>query len=158
MTREEYRALLKKHHLCRECKCQDAYTYAGRTLCAACAEKDRARKERLRESREYRGKEVRWHKDMAARREAAGLCVRCGKNPPLEGLTVCDACRRRGRKYSEKARRKRGVQPRGNGMCWQCNKRPCEDGKGLCKSCYEKMVPIAIENAEKGWGKPHQWR
>lgn len=35
VTREEYRALLKKHHLCRECKCQDAYTYAGRTLLEA---------------------------------------------------------------------------------------------------------------------------
>lgn len=39
MELADYRKLLKKHHICRDCKKQDAYTLAGRTYCAECAQK-----------------------------------------------------------------------------------------------------------------------
>ena len=53
MTESEYREKLKAHHICRDCKQTDAYTLAGRTYCAECAEKMANRKkEKRQESRE----------------------------------------------------------------------------------------------------------
>ena len=33
------------------------------------------------------------------RRRAAGVCVKCGKKPPVETLTVCPECLQAGREY-----------------------------------------------------------
>ena len=53
MTESEYREKLKANHICRDCKQTDAYTLAGRTYCAECAEKMANRKrEKRSESRE----------------------------------------------------------------------------------------------------------
>ena len=52
MTESEYRAKLKANHICRDCKQTDAYTLAGRTYCAECAEKMANRKKEKRS--EYR--------------------------------------------------------------------------------------------------------
>ena len=46
MTESEYRAKLKANHICRDCKKTDAYTLAGRTYCAECAEKWQIAKEK----------------------------------------------------------------------------------------------------------------
>lgn len=46
MTESEYRAKLKANHICRDCKQTDAYTLAGRTYCAECAEKMANRKKK----------------------------------------------------------------------------------------------------------------
>ena len=50
-----YYAMLKSHHLCTRCKTQDAYTLAGRAVCADCAEK-MAEKARERRKTSVNGK------------------------------------------------------------------------------------------------------
>ena len=50
MTQKEFRDLRKKAGVCRDCGKEDAYTMAGRTYCAECAEKDRLRQARVNAS------------------------------------------------------------------------------------------------------------
>lgn len=48
MTLQEYRKKQKKHHICRDCGNQDAFTLSGHTYCADCAEKQAAAKREQR--------------------------------------------------------------------------------------------------------------
>jgi len=41
---------------------------------------------------EHRGKQVKQRKQQTADWRKAGLCTRCGKLPPVEGLLRCEAC------------------------------------------------------------------
>lgn len=56
MTEAEWKNALKAHHICPNCKSVDAYTMAGRRLCANCAEKDAVAHRKLRESEDYRNR------------------------------------------------------------------------------------------------------
>ena len=72
-----------------------------------------------------------------ARREA-GLCIRCGKRPPVEGGTTCTPCREK-RQAAEKLRYDRR---RAAGCCIRCGG-PVLDGLSRCARC------AAIEDAGK---------
>ena len=155
MTVKEYRELLKKSHLCLDCKTQDAYTLAGRTYCFDCAEKQRTAKERARDDPEKRERMLRQKREQVERYREANRCVRCGKQLH-NGERVCDSCREIER---ASVRKSHGNVPRIYGViCWQCNKAPCADGKKLCQSCYEKKVKTACENLKKADMKNHPWR
>ena len=97
MKSNEYRRLLKKHHLCRECKQQDVYTLTGRTSCFKCSEKERLRRER-------RGISPRM----------SGICYQCNKKPCIEGKKLCQECYDKkvivAMKNLEKAREKQRTQ------------------------------------------------
>lgn len=146
---QEWRKMLKKHHLCRECKQQDAYTLAGRSLCAECAEKERERASAYRAIPENRKKMHAAAKAKKAMRRMNAKCSTCGR--PLENgkYKTCAYCRAKQRKFNVRRLRRAGVQSRTEGICWQCNKEPVMDGHKLCASCYAKKVPIALENLEK---------
>ena len=78
---------------------------------------------------------ARSRKRQKARIEA-GLCIRCGKQPPVEGGTTCRPCRDRRqaaerRKYEERA---------AAGLCTRCGG-PAFDGRSRCAPC------AAIEQA-----------
>ena len=66
MTESEYRAKLKAHHICRDCKQTDAYTLAGRTYCADCAQKmaNRKREKRDESREEYNAKMAEYRKKL----------------------------------------------------------------------------------------------
>ena len=148
MTESEFRALRKKHHICRDCGTQDAYTLAGRTYCAECAEKGRARKEQDRKDPEKRERMLSQHRDMVARRKSAGLCSCCGKRPAAQGKALCALCSARNRDRIYKRRHEKGQRTwdeRTNGTgCFLCGA-PCVEGKKLC----EKHMIQRIENLRK---------
>ena len=84
-------------------KCAKQPPAPGRSLCEPCAEKrnraSRARDARLRAAGMPRRdpERARLHERERSRREAgerraAGLCVRCGKAPAVEGGPVCEPC------------------------------------------------------------------
>lgn len=155
MTVKEYRELLKKRHLCRDCKTQDAYTLAGRTYCFDCAEKQRIAKEKARTDPIKREKMRRQLREHIERYRADNKCIRCGMQSH-NGKSVCDSCLANEKtKYRTSSR----YSPRIYGViCWQCNRAPCADGKKLCQSCYEKKVKTACENLKKADMKNHPWR
>ena len=148
MTEAEYRALKKKHHICPHCGKQDAYTLAGRTLCAECAERERVRKETSRKAPEARKKENEYAKAERARRRAANLCLYCGKRPAAQGHTMCGVCLAKQRRYKNRRDREKGRRmwdERTNGTgCFMCGE-PCVEGKKLC----EKHMIQRIENLRK---------
>ena len=89
MNQQEFRALRKKAGVCRDCGREDAYTMAGRTYCAECAEKDRHRKEMARKDPEKRERMLTQNRKKVARHKAAGICPCCGKRPTYPGKTLC---------------------------------------------------------------------
>lgn len=74
--RESY-AFFKSRHMCVACHGQDAYTLAGRTLCAECAEKNRIRKASYREKNRSRlaAENADWYRRMKAEHR----CVICAE-------------------------------------------------------------------------------
>ena len=155
MNISEYRKLLKKHNLCRDCKKQDAYTLAGRTFCFECAEKMRLAKAEARKDTAKREKMLQQKREQISRYISENRCIRCGKQL-ANGKRMCPTCYNLQRLALKKSR---GSAPRISGViCWQCNKNPCMDGKRLCRECYEKKIPISLENLKKSRGVEHPWR
>ena len=72
-----------------------------------------------------------------ARREA-GLCIRCGKQPPVEGGTTCAPCRDK----RQAAERRQYLERRAEGLCTRCGG-PVLDGLSRCGPC------AVIEEASK---------
>ena len=46
------------------------------------------------------------HAERRRRRKEAGLCARCGKAPPAQGKTACEACGGKLRDYDARSRKK----------------------------------------------------
>lgn len=137
MTQQEFRALRKKAGVCRDCGKEDAYTMAGRTYCAECAEKDRRRKQESRKDPKKRQKMLEQHREMVARKKSAGVCSRCGKRPVEPGKTMCGICLGKQRSYQYALRHEQGQRTwtertDGNG-CFLCGE-PCVPGKKLCEN------------------------
>lgn len=158
MTRKEYYRLLKAHHICPSCKQQDAYTLAGRTYCAECAEKRRAQRHEARKNPDVRERERASGEKWRRKQKEAGICVSCGKATALEGEVRCVRCKEKARRSTIEQNRKRGILPRISGVCYRCNRGEPMDGKRVCRACYEKMLPIAKENFAKGRGGSEYWR
>lgn len=154
----EYRRLLKKHHLCRECKKQDAYTLAGRTYCCECAERGRKAKAEARKDDEKREKMLESKRQQLARYIAERKCVRCGKGLKEKERRLCSICAAIQRQDMRKSRIKRGLPTcRGvNGICWQCNKKPVLEGKKVCAECY--AVKLANLAKVRPPSANHPWR
>lgn len=83
------------------------------------------------------------------RRKEAGLCVVCGKDPPVEGLTLCERCRELERKKNRSERHKAYAREyqralrqswREKGYCTRCGKRDAYtlSGRRCCFECAEK--------------------
>lgn len=158
VTDKEYRDLLRKSHLCRYCKRQDAYTISGHALCAECAEKDRER-QRKRRAKDGGKKNRDRVKALRDTWRAEGVCTYCGKRKPKAGMTLCDICAAKQRQRVHDRRVEKAVNwPRGaNGYCWTCNKRKAMEGKKLCEACFN----TAVENGKKGREKSrdgHSWK
>ena len=134
----EWRKRQKRLHVCRECGTVDAYTLAGRTVCADCAEKQAKSKRDWREDHpEANALAAKRHRDLLF---AQGRCTRCGREKPQDGRKTCKRCRVMTGAANRRRRQKQGVNwPRGgNGICWQCNREPVSKGYRLCESCLAK--------------------
>lgn len=149
--KSEWYKLLKDAHLCTNCKCQDAYTLAGRSHCYDCTLKDRERHRKWRSTPEGRAAKSERNKQWSERNKALGLCVKCGIRKPQIGRLMCKACVVK----RDNRRREQQIQdgmnwPRGsNGICWQCNKRPVLEGMKLCQECYDSKLKILQEIPEE---------
>ena len=153
----ETRALLKKLHLCYDCKQQDAYTLAGRYRCYDCNQRVN---EKLRKRKGEHPEAVRAYAARVRQKQrAAGLCTMCGKRKPLPGRVTCKLCIHkvavRMREKSPEINRPRGA----NGFCYKCNKRKAMEGYRLCEACYatNSLVtrPDIRELGKKALMKPH---
>ena len=60
----------------------------------------------------------------------AGLCIRCGQRPPVEGGTTCQPCRDK----RQAAERKQYAERRAAGLCTRCGD-PVRDGQSRCAPC-----------------------
>ena len=124
-------------------KCGQAPAVEGRASCEPCLEKRRAgdrasyaagkaaglnyggaNAEAKRKSGRLKSK-----RRQKARREA-GLCIRCGKQPPVEGGTTCAPCRDR----RQAAERQQYHERRADGLCTRCGG-PVLDGLSRCAPC-----------------------
>ena len=68
----------------------------------------------------------------------AGLCIRCGKRPPVERGTTCAPCREK----RQAAERRHYVERRAAGLCTRCGG-PVHNGLSRCAPC------AAIEDATR---------
>lgn len=75
---------------------------------------------------------------LRQKRKEQGLCVTCGKRPPLPGILECFGCKnKRIIKYREKSDRL-PQDMRGNGIyCYRCC-RPICNGTKLCDDCRKR--------------------
>lgn len=135
---------------CGSCGKEDAFTMAGKGICAECAER------RNQSSKAWNlahpGRKAESRRKLSEQRQAAGLCTMCGKPLPKNyRYKNCQTC-------LAKIRNRRQPVYIPNGMCHRCKKEPCVEGKKLCAACYE----VACRSAEKARAcmstEGHVWR
>lgn len=97
-----------EHGICA--RCRTAYAEPGRVYCKSCARRDKAMSERRDPGGEARRACCR---ERRARLKAAGLCVGCGKRPPVEGQTRCAVCARKKRESDQVGRIRRRIAAQG---------------------------------------------
>lgn len=154
MTEKEWKDKLKANHLCVNCKQTDAYTLAGRRLCAECAERaaESVRKKRASDE-SYRLNAVQRTAAWRKRKADEHCCPRCGKSLS-DGYEkkLCVECLAYARKRNEGIRREKGVRTwemrNEEGTCFICGK-PSIPGKRMCQSCYEHRLPGMMKNLQK---------
>ncbi len=124
-------------------KCGKAPARPDRTTCEPCAEKHRAhdRKRLARAKAEglpYCGRDPEKRREAGRKhgrrrtkaRRAAGLCIRCGNAPPVEGRSMCEPCRE-DRRVAKQARHR---ERRAAGLCVRCSV-PTMGGRAHCDAC-----------------------
>ena len=135
----------------------------------------------------YADPEVRKRRDRerfrrrAEERVAAGLCPRCGTEPPAPERTLCDGCgaKRNAASRARDARLRAAGIPRRNpeaarayerershreaaarqaeGLCTRCGRQPAAPDRSSCEPCLEKRreADRAKYAAAKAAGKPY---
>lgn len=151
-----WRSTLREFHLCERCQGQDAFTLAGRKLCADCNEAEKEY-QRLNYAKiaESRNEKIRSRREE---RREKHQCTTCGK--PLQKTytySTCEHCRALSRAKKERAQiwdgRLDREAMRDLGLCVRCGA-PRMDGETafsgrlimLCERCYEQ----SCENLKKG--------
>lgn len=152
------RRLLRGLGLCVECKQKDAYTMAGRRLCAECAERQNENKRRrYQESAAIRDEKAAEAKARRQERREGRLCTTCGTPLPSTyyPYVTCEQCRSDKRERSMRARRETGIMPKYKnaeaGLCVRCGK-PRMDGLTawggepiqLCEKCYRDTCAASV--------------
>lgn len=66
-------------------------------------------------------------------RRLSGICVACGKRPPIQGVLRCASCRKIRKAISQKQK-----ENRPEGSCRQCLTRPAVPGLTSCQKCRER--------------------
>lgn len=144
------REWLHEHHLCVDCKKQDALTLIGKCRCYECKEKARIRRN--------------GHKLNKQQRTEIGLC-HCGK-PIKKGYKVCEDCYNHMCEMSKISHRNDGEgKPRidrsayhppfprsewiEHGYCYICGAKQL-DGYKVCAKCRERLIKKRYKQKELG--------
>ena len=144
--RERFRRLIETRRAEGLCTaCGKAPPAPGRATCEPCLEErrieDRARYAAGKAAGEPYGGADPETKRCAnrarhrRRRKAwgeAGLCVRCGKPPAVEGAATCASCNEKRRAKD----RRKYAERRADGLCTKCGT-PALDGMAYCGPCAE---------------------
>ena len=77
------------------------------------------------------GKKKEYKRIRREKLRAAGLCLCCGKNPPRDGISLCEACS----EYMNGKAKERIARLKAAGLCTYCGKVPPMQGKTYCFSC-----------------------
>lgn len=143
----------------KKCASCNLNTEPGRSRCRVCAEK------------------VKQHdRERYQKRSAAGVCVLCGREVPIDGKTSCERClskyrkryeaaavkkkteksaaveKKTGRVYGEREsqwHKKRYAERKAAGLCGRCGYDPVEEGFAYCTSCLRKQRHRQIIAFEK---------
>lgn len=89
-----------------------------------------------------------YDKALRESRLAQGLCGKCGKEPPIEGQTLCAACketqrwqakkyRMQHKEYTRQKNRNRYQQRLDAGLCVKCGAVPAICNQVYCAKCKE---------------------
>ena len=99
----------------------------------------------------------RYHRRTAERR-ARGLCLKCSKQPPAAGRTLCEPCAAKQRPADRERFEKRIAERRAQGFCPRCGKAPPEPDREICASCAEKRnrASRARDARLRAAGKPRR--
>ena len=142
--RGRFRRLIERRRAEGLCTaCGKAPPAPGRATCEPCLEKGRAEDRARYAAGKAAGKpygganaETKRRNSRAKhrrRRKAwleAGLCVRCGKPPEVEGAAICASCNEKRRAKD----RRKYAQRRAAGLCTKCGT-PVLDGLSYCGPC-----------------------
>ena len=79
----------------------------------------------------------RFHRRTAERR-AKGLCLKCGKQPPAAGRSMCEPCAAKKRPAHRERHHRRTAARIAQGLCPKCGKQPPAAGLIHCEPCTEK--------------------
>lgn len=135
--KEEYE-WLKAHHICVNCRSEDARS--GRVLCWRCAvEKSEREKANRKPDSEAHQQYLRQRRQINRQN---GVCISCGTRKAKAGHSECERCLAKARIRSENKRRANGITPvyllGKNGECRYC-KAPEGKHSGLCDACYQRL-------------------
>lgn len=75
------------------------------------------------------------------KRREAGVCVKCGENPPRATGKYCQACLDKSAHYRTKWKEQ--------GLCNRCGRRPQRDDGPACQECYERGLKYYAANKHK---------
>jgi len=89
---------------------------------------------------------------QAERRLSNGLCCRCGKEPHILNLTICEGCNKK-----ELARFKRLRKDRkASNICLRCGRNETIDGRTFCNTCG--IILRKYQRKHKCWkADPRKW-
>lgn len=99
--------------------------------------------------KDKRKSDSEYYKSRYYRLVASGTCVKCGKNPAIEGLRLCSCCYIRDKEWRSQYRIKKKSSEaskayyqllKKNGICTQCGQRPALPDKVRCEECHKKDI------------------
>lgn len=137
-NRKENRQYRKRIGICVRCGKHEAEPH--KTLCYECIGKEQDSynaSQRTDRQREYDRNKKR---TLTAKRKAAGLCPKCGKQKSDSGK-ICENCKAYLARYRERNRKDIIRSERVSyGICYICGKHPTMKNRGVCDICYRNRV------------------
>lgn len=76
-----------------------------------------------------------------------GLCVRCGKNPPIPGVKYCEECQKKYADYSREYQKRKRIRAQGGEIRMVPKRWPT----GWCFVCGEETEGSKLCEKHKGW-------
>lgn len=140
-TREQYNKR-KKEKICVHCG--KRHTDGKHVRCDICRQKDREYSQRIKD------KNILYQKQYRNGLKIYGLCIRCGKEKALAGLSQCRSCSERSNKrkhvYSKEEYEKhcrtlkeRYYERKKDGICVICGKNKSLPNRVKCGECTIKL-------------------